>query len=82
MVSLNKELFLFEKPIKMTDGVESWIVKVENSMQETISKMLSYAVTSFPNTALDEWVLDYPQQIILTTLHLVLSHEINEIFAS
>jgi hypothetical protein len=36
-------------------------------------------VTSFPNQPLDEWVLDYPQQIILTTLHLIVSHEVNEI---
>lgn len=49
MISLNKELFLFEKPIAMMDGVEHWLVNVERSMQETISKMLSYAVSSFPN---------------------------------
>jgi hypothetical protein len=36
-------------------------------------------VSSFPTKPLDEWVLDYPQQIILTTLHLIFSHEVNEI---
>ncbi len=41
--------------------------------------MLGYAVSSFPTRPLDEWVLDYPQQIIMTTLHLVFSHEVNEI---
>jgi hypothetical protein len=41
--------------------------------------MLGYAVSSFPTKPLDEWVLDYPQQIIMTTLHLVFSHEVNEI---
>jgi hypothetical protein len=60
MISLNKELFLFEKPIPMVNGVEKWLVDVEQSMQQTISKMLSYAVSSFPNLPLDEWVLDYP----------------------
>jgi hypothetical protein len=28
---------------------------------------------------LDEWVLDYPQQVVLTTLNLVLTNEINDI---
>lgn len=82
MISLNKELFLFERPVQMVDGVEKWLVQVEKSMQETISKMLSYAVSSFPNLPLDEWILDYPQQIILSVLHLILSHEINEVLES
>ena len=78
-VGYNKELFLFEKPVTMVDGVEKWLVEVEKSMHDTISKMLGYAVSSFPTKPLDEWVLDYPQQIILTTLHLIFSHEVNEI---
>jgi hypothetical protein len=41
--------------------------------------MMSYAVTSFPNQSLDEWALDYPQQVVMSVLHLVLSHEINEV---
>jgi len=61
MVGLNKELFLFEKSVPMVHGVEKWLVHVERAMKETISKMMSYAVTSFPNQALDEWALDYPQ---------------------
>lgn len=79
MISMNKELFLFERPVPIMDGVEKWLIHVERAMQETISKQLTYAVSSFPHQPLDEWVLDYPQQIILTTLHLILSHEINEI---
>jgi len=82
MISLNKELFLFERSIPMVNGVENWLMEVEKVMQETISKSLGYAVSSFPNQPLDEWVLDYPQQIVLTTLHLILSHEVNEILES
>ena len=41
--------------------------------------MVTYAVSSFPKQSLNEWVLDYPQQIVLTTLHLILTHEINEV---
>ena len=41
--------------------------------------MINYAVSSFPNQAIDEWILDYPQQVVLTTIHLILSHEINEL---
>ena len=34
---------------------------------------------SFATRALDEWVLDYPQQAVMTTLNLVLTNEINDI---
>ena len=40
---------------------------------------MQYAVKSFATRALDEWVLDYPQQVIMTTLNLVLTNEINDI---
>lgn len=42
--------------------------------------MINYAVASFPKQSLDEWILDHPQQIILTTIHLILTHEVNELF--
>lgn len=49
-------------------------------MQETVGKLINYAVNTFPKQSLDEWILDYPQQVILTTIHLILTHEINELF--
>ena len=75
-----KELFLFEKPVEFTDKPDQWLLKTESSMQDTIGKMINYAVASFPKQSLDEWILDHPQQIILTTIHLILTHEVNELF--
>ncbi len=37
-------------------------------------------MSSFPKQSLDEWILDYPLQTIMTTIHLILTHEINELF--
>ena len=62
-----------------TGNVEQWLSKVEKSMQETMMKQMQYAVKSFPTRALDEWILDYPQQVVITTLMLVLTNEINDI---
>ena len=80
MISTTKELFLFEKKVNITEKPEQWLQKVEQSMQETIGKNINYAVSSFPKQSLDEWILDHPQQIILTTIHLILTHEVNELF--
>lgn len=80
MISQTKELFLFEKKVSITEKPELWLQKVELAMQETIGKSINYAVASFPKQSLDEWILDHPQQIILTTIHLILTHEVNELF--
>lgn len=80
MISHQKELFMFERRIKLSSKIETWMAETESAMQETVGKMINYAVNSFPKQSLDEWILDYPQQIILTTIHLILTHEINELF--
>jgi hypothetical protein len=62
-----------------TGNVEQWLRRVEITMQDTMRKQMKYAVKSFSTRSLDEWVLDYPQQIIITALNLILSNEINDI---
>ena len=74
-----KEVEGYEVSGTGTGNVEQWLLKVEQSMQETMRKQMQYAVKSFAARALDEWVLDYPQQVIVTTLNLVLTNEINDI---
>lgn len=74
-----KEIEGYEVSGTGTGNVEQWLLKVEKSMQETMQKQMQYAVKSFATRALDEWVLDYPQQVIMTTLNLVLTNEINDI---
>lgn len=80
LISMTKELFQFEKKVNVSDKPEVWLQKVELAMQNTVGKNINYAVASFPKKSLDEWILDHPQQIILTTIHLILTHEINELF--
>jgi hypothetical protein len=48
MISPQAELFLFEKSVEFSEKPDSWLLKVETSMQETIGKMINYAVASFP----------------------------------
>jgi len=56
-----KELFLFEKKVNYHQSKpEIWLQNAETSMQETIGKLINYAVNTFPKQSLDEWILDYP----------------------
>lgn len=80
MISELKEVLLFEQFIKLDGSPENWLKDVENQMQDTVAKLIGYAVSSFPKQSLDEWIVDYPQQTIMSTIHLILTHEINELF--
>ena len=79
MLGHNEELLFFEKSVGIHEGVEGWMGEVEKQMKESLSKMVSYAVTTFPKQSLDEWVLDYPQQVIYSAVLLILTHEITEL---
>lgn len=78
MISHRSDLLLFERSINYHPRAEVWLLKVEYSAQETVGKLIGNAVSSFPKQPLDEWIIDYPQQTILSTIHLILTHEINE----
>ena len=78
MISHYSDLFLLQRKVNYNYKAEIWLTGVEYSAQETVSKMIGYAVSSFPKQPLNEWIFDYPQQTILSTIHLILTHEINE----
>lgn len=66
---------MFEKQVMiLNDRPETWLSAIESTMQETVGKNLHYAVSSFPKQSLDEWILDFPLQTILSTIHLILTH--------
>ena len=72
---------MFSKPVQYDQrDISTTLSNVETSMQQTIGNLISEAVATFPKQSLDEWILDYPLQTIMTTIHLILTHEINELF--
>jgi hypothetical protein len=81
MISKHRELLMFTKPVQYDQkDISNTLSNVETSMQQTIGNLISDAVGTFPKQSLDEWILDYPLQTIMTTIHLILTHEINELF--
>lgn len=78
MISHQSDLLLFNRAVAYHPKPEVWLLKTEFCAQETIGKLIEDAVNSFPKQPLDEWIVDYPQQTILSTIHLILTHEINE----
>lgn len=57
----------------------SWVQKLENQMQKTISTSISNAIGTFTKSALEDWILDFPLQVTLTSIHMIITHEISEL---
>ena len=82
VVGHNEDVLLLETPVPVHAGVETWMSELEMEIATTLKKLVSAAISSFPKQSLDEWILDYPIQTILTTITLIITHEITELLTS
>lgn len=80
MIGHMGDTLLFETPVPIIGTVEAWMSEVERQMKETLAKYTNYSISSFSKQSLDEWVLDYPQQVVINTILLILTHEVTELF--
>lgn len=82
VIGPNQDVLMLETPVAVHAGVENWMSELEVEIGTTLRKLVSAAISSFPKQSLDEWILDYPIQTILTTITLIITHEITELFHS
>ena len=78
------ELLRLNEPIALVDSSIlgenlEWVIKLEHEMQQVVAKLITLAINSFTNASLEEWVLDFPLQVILTAVHMIITHEITEL---
>ena len=78
MLSSNRELFLFDRQVKMGKNVENWLINVEDAMRVSIKKHMKNALLRFASQPIEEWIGDYPQQVCISVIHLVIAQEIND----
>ena len=60
MLSGNRELFLFDRQVKMGKNVEHWLTNVEDAMRVSIKKHMKNALLRFASQPIEEWIGDYP----------------------
>ena len=69
-------------PLQKCEGLGEdlkWVLQLEVQMQQTVAKNIAHAINSFDKAALEEWVLDFPLQVILTAAHMIITHEMSEL---
>lgn len=60
MISKNRELFLFDRQVKMGRKIETWLQNVEDAMRVSVKKHMKNAVLRFADQPIEEWMNDYP----------------------
>ena len=81
MLSRNRELFLFDRQVKMGKKIETWLSSCEDAMRVSVKKHMKNAILRFANQPIEEWIGDYPQQVAISVIHLVVSQEISDTLA-
>ena len=78
MLSRNRELFLFDRQVKMGKTIETWLSNCEDAMRVSVMKHMKNAILRFANQPIEEWIGDYPQQVAISVIHLIISQEITD----
>lgn len=66
MISAEGEVVPFVNkiyPAKAKGMVEKWLLQVEETMIQSVRKVISNSIDAYLNTAREKWVLDWPGQV-------------------
>ncbi|KXZ55711.1 DHC8 protein [Gonium pectorale] len=68
MISCESEIVPLKtkiRPAEANGSVEKWLVQVEAGMMESVQEMCRRGVLSYPTVPREQWVLEWPGQVVL-----------------
>src|SRR5690349_6319108 len=77
MVSAEKEVVPFDKPVITTGAVEDWLNQVESAMKETLSDKLYQCLKAFTEMEREDWLFAFPAQCTIAVEQIVWTHNIS-----
>ena len=57
-----------------------YYIEIEEEMKKSFSSMITNSINIFPSLPIEEWMFTSPNQIVLASLHMIVSHELYEMF--
>ncbi|KAI9004406.1 dynein heavy chain [Hyaloraphidium curvatum] len=81
MISKEGEYVPFSEPLECIGQVETWLNKLVECMRTTLRHMLSDAVTTYQEKPREQWLFDYPAQIVLAATQIWWNTEVNVSFS-
>ncbi|GCB64021.1 hypothetical protein scyTo_0000226, partial [Scyliorhinus torazame] len=70
MYSKEKEYVPFQAKCKCIGQVETWLNRLEETMKETVRHQITEAVAAYEEKPRDQWIFDYPAQVVLTSTQI------------
>ncbi|XP_038653360.1 dynein heavy chain 11, axonemal-like isoform X2 [Scyliorhinus canicula] len=70
MYSKEKEYVPFQAKCKCIGQVETWLNQLEETMKETVRHQITEAVAAYEEKPRDQWIFDYPAQVVLTSTQI------------
>ncbi|XP_059253508.1 dynein axonemal heavy chain 11 [Mustela nigripes] len=66
MYSKEKEYVPFQAECECTGHVETWLLRLEETMQGTVRRSITEAIAAYEEKPRELWILDFPAQVALT----------------
>ncbi|CAK9103626.1 Dynein axonemal heavy chain 7 (Axonemal beta dynein heavy chain 7) (Ciliary dynein heavy chain 7) (Dynein heavy chain-like protein 2) (hDHC2) [Durusdinium trenchii] len=85
MVSSEKESVKLTStvvPSEVSGAVEKWLLQLEEEMCRTVKFVTKQALADFPTKARQQWVLDWPGQIVLAVGSAFWTREVEQVLQS
>jgi dynein heavy chain len=81
MYSLQDEYVPFVKACDCSGPVENWLNRLIVAMRETLRNLLGESVSSYEEKPREQWVFDFPAQIVLAGSQIWWTTEVNAAFS-
>ena len=81
MSSFYEEFFKFDKEIEPNlSNLINYYQEIEDEMKRSFAISISNSINLLPLHSIEEWMFESPNQIVLASLHMIVSHELYEMF--
>uniref|UniRef100_UPI0035900BF2 dynein axonemal heavy chain 17-like n=1 Tax=Myxine glutinosa TaxID=7769 RepID=UPI0035900BF2 len=80
MYSKDKEFVKFDQACDCNGQVEFWLNRLLDRMRDTVRHEMSEAVIAYGEKYRDQWIFDYPAQVILTSTQIWWTTEVEIAF--
>ncbi|KAM5302539.1 dynein axonemal heavy chain 11 isoform 2-T2 [Glossophaga mutica] len=67
MASKEKEYVPFQAECECSGHVETWLLQLEQTMQETVRHSITEAIAAYEEKPRELWIFDFPAQVALTS---------------
>ena len=58
--------------------VEKWLLQVEDTMLTSLRQVIKESVVAYPKTLRDQWVLEWPGQVVLCGSSIFWTSEVSD----